>query len=88
MKVKEGFQLREVCGEFVVVASGVKNIDFSQVIHFNKSAATIWKSVCQQEFTPEDMARILTDEYEVPAATALEDATRLAEQWKEIGIAE
>ncbi|MCM1372650.1 MAG: PqqD family protein [Bacteroides sp.] len=88
MKVKEGFQLREVCGEFVVVASGVKNIDFSQVIHFNKSAATIWKAVCQQEFTPEDMARILTDEYEVPAATALEDATRLAEQWKEIGIAE
>lgn len=88
MKVKEGFQLREVCGEFIVVASGVKNIDFSQVIHFNESAATIWKALCQQEFTPDNMAQILMNEYEVPATTALEDATRLAEQWKEIGIVE
>ncbi len=86
MKIKEGFQLRDVCGEFVVVAHGLNNIDFSQLIHLNESAATVWKAICQQEFTLEDMAQALTAEYEVSAETALADATRLAEQWKEIGL--
>ncbi len=88
MKIKEGFQLREVCGEFVVVAHGMKNIDFSKVIHLNEAAATMWKAVCQREFTPEDMAKALTDEYDVSAETALADATRMAGQWMEAGIAE
>lgn len=43
MKIKEGFQLRDVCGEYVVVAHGMGNIDFSRMLHFNESAATVWK---------------------------------------------
>ncbi len=87
MKIKEGFQLRDVCGEFVVVAHGLNNIDFSQIINLNESAATVWKAVCdRQAFTLEDMAEALTAEYEVSAETALADATHLAEQWKEIGL--
>ncbi len=39
MKVKKGFKLRNVCGEYIVVAEGVENIDFSRVISLNDSAA-------------------------------------------------
>ena len=35
MKIKEGFELRKVCGEYIVVAHGDKNIDFSKVINHN-----------------------------------------------------
>ncbi len=88
MKVKEGFQLRDVCGEFVVVAYGLQNIDFSKMVVFNESAVTVWKAVSAREFTTEDMAQALMDEYEVAPDTAMADATRLAEEWKEIGIIE
>lgn len=29
MRIKEGFELRDVCGEKIVVAHGDRNIDFS-----------------------------------------------------------
>ena len=35
MKIKEGFKLMNVCGEHVIVAYGVQNIDFSQMISLN-----------------------------------------------------
>ena len=41
MKIKEGFELREVCGEHVIVAIGRKNIDFCKVINFNESATLV-----------------------------------------------
>lgn len=86
MRIKEGFQLREVCGEFAVVACGMKNMDFSKVIHLNESAATMWKAVCDREFTHEDMAQALMDQYDVSADKAQADAKAMAERWKEIGV--
>ena len=42
MKIKNGFELREVCGENVIIAHGVDNIDFTKVISLNESAAFLW----------------------------------------------
>ena len=39
MRIKKGFELRDVCGEKVVIASGIENVDFSQMIALNESAA-------------------------------------------------
>ena len=39
MRIKEGFELREMCGEHIIIATGVANIDFSTVISLNESAA-------------------------------------------------
>ena len=86
MKIKEGFELRDVCGESVIVATGRKNIDFSKVISLNESAALVWREVDGRDFEVEDMAKTLLDTYEVDEATALRDAKALASQWKEIGL--
>ena len=88
MKIKEGFELRDVCGESVIVATGRKNIDFSKVISLNESAALVWREVEDRDFEVEDMAKTLLDTYEVDEATALRDAKALASQWKEIGLVE
>ena len=32
MKINEGFELREMCGEHIIIATGMANIDFSKVI--------------------------------------------------------
>ncbi|MCR4854228.1 MAG: PqqD family protein [Prevotella sp.] len=89
MKAKKGFNLRTVCGEFIIVAEGKENIDFSNIISMNETSAYLWKKVQQMEsFTVEDMAELLTEEYEVEKPTALKDAETLAAQWNEAGIIE
>ena len=88
MKIKDGFELREVCGEYIVVAHGDKNIDFSKVINLNESAGIMWKAVENKEFSIDDMAEALLSEYDVTEAIAKEDAARIAQEWKEIGLTE
>lgn len=88
MKIKSGFELREVCGEFVIVSHGIENIDFSKIISLNESAAYLWKSLVDKDFTVEDMTTLLTSEYEVTKDVAHADAERMANQWKEIGLVE
>ncbi len=86
MKIKEGFELRSVCGENVIVATGLKNIDFSKLISLNESAAFLWNGLLERDFTIDDMVKLLTDEYEVDAETARQDAEAIAQQWQEIGL--
>ena len=52
----------------------------------NDSAAYLFKAVQGKEFTPESLAALLLEEYEVDEATARKDAEVLCKTWKEIGI--
>lgn len=88
MKIKEGFVLRTICGQNVVSGEGTSNVNFSKLVSLNDSAAYLFKAVGQEEFTPERLADLLLEEYEVERERALKDAETLCAQWKEIGIAE
>ena len=89
MKAKSGFNLREVCGENIIVAEGKENIDFSNIISMNESSAFLWKKVQEKEtFTVEDMVGLLMEEYEVEEVTARKDSEMLAAQWGKAGIIE
>ena len=72
MKVKKGFELQEVCGEFIIVPAGIENVDFSKIISLNSTAADIWKGVsAMKEFCIDDMVKILLEQYEVDAGQLL-----------------
>lgn len=89
MKAKNGFNLREVCGEHIIVAEGDENIDFSNIISMNESSAYLWKEVQKMaSFTVEDIVELICDEYEIDEHTAHEDAVTLAAQWAAAGIIE
>lgn len=88
MKAKKGFTLRSVCGENVIVSEGKENIDFSNLICPNESSAYLWKNIQGKDFTAEDLATLLTAEYEVDYDTALRDSVNLMQQWMEAGIVE
>ena len=79
MKTKQGFNLRNICGEYIIVAEGESNIDFSNIISMNESSAFLWKNIQGKEFTCEDLVKLLTDEYEVDETTASKDVTALVE---------
>lgn len=87
MKINNGFELREICGEHIVIATGVENIDFSKVVSLNESAAYLWNAVKDGEFTPEMLAALLAEEYDVADDVALADAVALAEYWISAGLA-
>jgi len=86
MRIKKGFELREVCGENIIVAYGRENIDFNKVISLNESATYLWKNVFDKEFNAETMASLLQQEYEVDAETALRDASTLLDEWTKVGL--
>lgn len=88
MKLKEGFELHDVCGEKVLIAEGIENINFSKMINLNPSAAFLWEEASKGEFTAESLAELLTQEYEVDYVQALCDTTVLVEQWREHGLVE
>ena len=88
MKTKQGFNLRSICGEHIIVAEGKGNIDFSNIISMNESSAYLWQKIIGKEFTNEDLANLLVEEYEVDYETALKDSKTLSGQWFEAGIIE
>ncbi len=89
MKVKKGFNLREVCGEHIIVAEGDENIDFSNIISMNESSAYLWEEVQKMgTFTVDNLVELICNQYEIDEATARKDAIALAAQWGTAGIIE
>lgn len=88
MKAKNGFNLRTVCGENIVVAEGEENIDFSNIISMNESSAYLWKNIQGKDFEVKDLVNLLTEMYDVDVETATRDAQVLVDQWKQAEIIE
>lgn len=86
MRIKDGFKLREICGLWVITPEGLGNIDYSEIISLNESAALMWREAEGKDFTAADLAQTLTDNYEVDADTALRDANEVLTSWIEKGL--
>lgn len=88
MKIKEGFILRSICGEFIVVGEGLAQVNFNKMLSLNESAAYLWKEVEGKEFTPEDLVNLLLDKYEVSREQAAADVEKLTATWVKEGVVE
>lgn len=89
MKIKEGFVLREVCGQNVIVGEGLDAINFGRMLCLNDTAAWIWKKAQQEgEFTAEEIASALCEEYDVEPERALADVKATLGQWQELNVIE
>ena len=88
MKIKNGFVLREMCGENIVAAEGIEHINFNKLISLNATAAFLWKALEGKEFTIEEMAQLLVDEYGIDMELEMTDSANLCTAWIEAEIAE
>ena len=89
MKIKEGFEIQNVCGEHIIVPAGVDNVDYSKIISLNETAAYLWENVAgKPSFTIDDMVALLLAEYEVEESIAREDCEMIIERWKEMELVE
>lgn len=89
MKKKPGFALRTVCNESFLVAEGIENIDFSNLIVLSESSAYLWESIADdEEFSADTLVDRLLSEYDVDRHTAEHDVSELIELMLQVGIAE
>ena len=88
MKIKKGFVLREMCGENIVAGEGLEHINFNKLISLNATAAFLWKKVDGKEFSAEEMAQYLVEEYGIDMELALKDSKALCQAWLDAGVAE
>lgn len=87
MKIKEGFELQNVCNEYLIIPAGEENVDFSKIISINESAAYLWQNLQTMEsFDVDTMVDLLMREYDVEPSVAHEDCVAMLQRWKEIGL--
>ena len=86
MKIKEGFKLRTVGGEYIVSGEGLEQINFNKLIALNASAAYLWQEVDGKEFDKQTLADLLVSKYDILAEQALADASDIADNWIKAGI--
>ncbi|MBP5483040.1 MAG: PqqD family protein [Bacteroidales bacterium] len=88
MKIKDGFILRSICGEYIVVGEGLAQVNFNKMLSMNESAAYLWKEITGKEFTREDLVQLLLDQYEVSKEQAAADVDKLVDTWLTEGVVE
>ena len=86
MKIKEGFLLREVAGETVVIPSG-DALDLNMMITLNSTAAFLWEKL-QAETTEDALVAALLAEYDVAEADAKAAVVAFVKQLSENDILE
>lgn len=74
MKKKEQFISRRVMKKDVLMPFGETAQKFSGMVITTETGAFIWNHI-EDVNSPEEMARLLTEEYEVSFEVALSDAT-------------
>ena len=77
MKLKEGFVLREVAGDIVVIPSG-ETLNLNMMITLNDTGRFLWTRL-EQGAELDDLVKALTEEYDVTEA----DARRCVESFVE-----
>ena len=80
MRIKEGFVLRQLKDQHVVVGEGLAQVDFNHIITLNNSAAYLWQAVNGRDFSVQELADLLVGRYKISPETALQDVSEWVEK--------
>lgn len=85
MKIKQGYVLREVAGNYIVVAVGDAVRNFNGIINLNETGAFLWKKL-QEGASAEQLKEAMLEEYEVQAEIAERDIKAFIDKLNEKGL--
>ena len=85
MKIKNGFVVRSIAGESVVVALGEASKNFNGIINLNETGAFLWKKL-QEGASAEQLKEAMLEEYEVQAEIAERDIKAFIDKLNEKGL--
>ncbi len=87
MKIKNGFMLRKVGEQNVVVAVGEASRSFNGIIRLNDSGKYLWEKLSRETTEAQLLSDMLND-YNIDEATAKADIERFVAELKKAGILE
>ena len=79
MKVKDGFILRAVGDNHLVVPVGAMTVDFRCIITLNETGAFLWQML-QQECDTQQLVEALINTYSVTQEVAAQDVAAFIEE--------
>lgn len=85
MRIKNGFVLREVAGQIMVIATGEASKDFHGMIKLNGSGKIIWLGL-QEGLSEGEIVERLQEQFEVDAEKAMQDTRVFLQQMEEMGF--
>lgn len=85
MKIRDGFVLREVAGQAVVIATGEASRHFRGMIRLNATGKTVWQCLADG-LTEEQIVTQLTAAYAVPPEQARSDVRELLGKMRDAGF--
>ena len=88
MRIKSGFTLRRICGETVVVGEGAKVVNFGHMLCLNETAEWLWVHAQGCDFTVDQLAEAMVEEYDVSLEQAKTDIAGIVDEWKSLGMTE
>ena len=86
MKFKEGYKVRSMAGENVVIMQGTAGSDMTRIISLNDSSLLLWNKLQDKEFEVADVANILVEEYGIDTNLASQDAKAWVDKLAECGL--
>lgn len=63
MKLKDGLILREVAGQYVIVPTGKRVREVTNIVYISSSAAYLWDYMKDHEFEKEDLVKRIMEHY-------------------------
>lgn len=87
MKVKEGFILKEIAGQAVVVPVGSASKIFNGMVKLNETGELMWKKLVDGA-SKEELVEAILEEYEAEEEKVSGDVDRFIETLKKSGIIE
>lgn len=88
MKIKQGYKIRKMCGNAIVVAVGNESAnEFNGMITLNETGELLWEKLSQGAEL-EDLTALLMSEYGIDEATAKQDAEEFVGKVKGEGFLE
>ncbi len=72
MKIKDGFELREIADNYVVIPTESRVVDFSSMIMLNEVSAFLWLQLLEDK-SESDLLKAVLSEYDVDKETAASD---------------
>lgn len=85
MRIKNGFVLREVAGQYMVIATGEASKDFHGMIKLNATGKEIWQGL-EAGLPLSEIAKLIQEKYDVEYEKAMEDTEKFVEKIKEAGF--
>ena len=85
MRIKEGFVIREVAGQIMVIATGEASKDFHGMIKLNATGRDIWEGL-QAGLSEDEIAGKLQDKYQIEESEAKADTVAFLNKMGEMGF--